>query len=99
MQLAEAVVRATSGTLSKRVRERLHESDLPIRLKLWNGEEIGSSASPKAEVIVRKPHALLAFARLQSDSRPVATPEIAFPAITQEINPVRKLRRLRETER
>jgi cyclopropane-fatty-acyl-phospholipid synthase len=68
MQLAEAVVRATSSKLRKRVQQRLHESKLPIRLRLWNGDEIVPAASARAEVAVRKPHALLALARANLSS-------------------------------
>jgi len=47
----------------------------------------------------RRGRALLALARIQSDSRRMGTSELGLPDITREIKSVRKNRRSREAER
>jgi len=62
MQLADSVFRISSKHLFKRLEEHLAEKRLPVRVKLWTGEEYGPAASVDTEVVLRTPHALLALA-------------------------------------
>ncbi|MGZ5115865.1 MAG: class I SAM-dependent methyltransferase [Burkholderiales bacterium] len=62
MNLANSVLRASSKILFKQVRKRLGEQQLPVKVRLWSGEEYSPSGPVKTEVALRRPRALWTLA-------------------------------------
>ena len=62
MQLSDSVIRLSSKHLLERIGQHLAEKRLPVRVRLWTGEEYGPAANVETEIALRTPHALLALA-------------------------------------
>ena len=62
MQLADSIFRSSSRHLLKHLEQHLADKNLPLKVKLWTGEEYSVAASARTEVALCTPRALLALA-------------------------------------